>query len=72
MYNGCTLFRRLGKIGGRVMSKGGASRDGEPVNGVAGLNSLRSLDASVGRNPDIPSDTSYDAWQRIVDTIKSY
>lgn len=54
------------------MSKGGASRDGEPVNGVAGLNSLRSLDASVGRNPDIPSDTSYDAWQRIVDTIKSY
>ena len=53
------------------VTKGNGSSGGQPVKGVAEMNSLRS---SVARcwNPDITSDTSYDAFRKIVDTIKSY
>jgi hypothetical protein len=53
------------------VTKGNGSRGGQPVKGVAELNSLRSSDARCW-NPDITSDASYDALQSIVDTIKSY
>jgi hypothetical protein len=53
------------------VTKGKGSRGGQPVKGVAELNSLRSSDARCW-NPDITSDASYDALQSIVDTIKSY
>ena len=52
-------------------TKGNGSRGGQPVKGVAELNSLRSPDAKCW-NADITSDSSYDALQSIVDTIKSY
>jgi len=53
------------------VEKGNGSGGGQPVEGVAELNSLNSSDARCW-NPDITSDTSYDALQSIVDTIKSY
>jgi len=53
------------------VTKGNGSRGGQPVKGVAELNSLRSSDARCW-NPEITSDTSYDALQSIVDTFKSY
>jgi hypothetical protein len=53
------------------VTKGNGSRGGQPVKGVAELNSLRSSDARCW-NQDITSDASYDALQSIVDTIKNY
>jgi Ubiquitin family len=52
-------------------SMGNGSTGGQPVRGVAEVNSLRSPRPECW-NPDITSDASWEALQSIVETIKSY
>ena len=51
--------------------KGNGSNGGQPVNGVAEKNSLRSGEPECW-NEDIASNASYEAFQVIVETIKGY
>jgi hypothetical protein len=51
--------------------KGESSESGQPVEGIAAMNSLKSTDTECW-NPDITSDTSWAAFQGIVETIKGY
>jgi len=51
--------------------KGSSSKGGQPVKGIAEGSSLRSAGPECW-NPDITSDASYDAFQGIVESIKSY
>ena len=51
--------------------KGNGSNGGQPVNGVAEKNSLRSGEPECW-NEDIASNPSYEAFQGIVETIKGY
>jgi len=52
-------------------TKGRDSKSGQPVRGIAQINSLKSKDTRCW-NPDITSEASYAAFQNIVDTIKGY
>jgi hypothetical protein len=51
--------------------KSSGSKGGQPVKGIAGESSLRSA-APECWNPDITSDASWDAFQGIFQSIKSY
>jgi hypothetical protein len=51
--------------------KGNGSKGGQPVKGVAEVNSLRSAKPDCW-NPDITSNASWAALRSIVETIKSY
>jgi hypothetical protein len=51
--------------------KGNGSEGGRAVKGVAEVNSLKSGKPGCW-NPDITSDTSWEALQSIVETIKGY
>jgi len=53
------------------VTKGEGSKGGQPVEGIAAVNSLRSGDRDCW-NPDITSDSSWEALRRIVETIKGY
>jgi len=53
------------------VKKGKGSESGQPVTGVAAVDSLQSARIDCW-NPDITSDSSYTALQSIVDTIKGY
>ena len=53
------------------VTKGNGSKGGQPVRGVAEVNSLQSA-AENCWNPDITSDASWAALKGIVNTIKSY
>jgi hypothetical protein len=51
--------------------KGRGSKGGQSVKGIADVDSLRSSN-SYCWNPDITSDASYEAFESIVEIIKSY
>ncbi|KAH9004676.1 hypothetical protein EDB86DRAFT_2884851 [Lactarius hatsudake] len=53
------------------VTKGNGSEGGHPVKGVSKVNSLNSANPDCW-NPDITSDASWSALQKIVDTIKGY
>jgi len=53
------------------VTQGKGSKGGQPVKGIAAVNSLRSADRDCW-NPDITSDSSWEALQSIVETIKGY
>ena len=53
------------------VAKGEGSKGGQPVKGIAAVNSLRSADPDCW-NPDITSDYSWEALWSIVETIKGY
>jgi hypothetical protein len=53
------------------VANGEGSEGGQPVNGIAAVNSLRSADPDCW-NPDITSDASWEALRSIVETIKGY
>jgi hypothetical protein len=52
-------------------SRGMSSQNGQPVQGIAEVSSLRSANANCW-NPDITSDASFNALENIVETIKGY
>ena len=52
-------------------ASGQGSKGGQPVKGIAAVNSLRSADPDCW-NPDITSDSSWEALRSIVETIKGY
>ena len=53
------------------VAKGKGSKGGQPVKGIAAVNSLRSADQDCW-NPDVTSVSSWEALRRIVATIKGY
>ena len=53
------------------VAKGNGSKGGQPVKGIAAVNSLRSADPDCW-NSDITSDLSWEAFRNIVETIKGY
>ena len=53
------------------VARGKGSKGGQPVKGIAAVNSLRSADPACW-NPDITSDSSWEALRSIVETIKGY
>ena len=53
------------------VARGKGSKGGQPVKGIAAVNSLRSADPDCW-NPDITSDSSWEALRSIVETIKGY
>ncbi|KAH9166324.1 hypothetical protein EDB89DRAFT_222314 [Lactarius sanguifluus] len=53
------------------VTKGNGSEGGHPVKGIAEVNSLKSAGPNCW-NPDVTSDASWSALQKIVDTIKGY
>ena len=53
------------------VAKGKGSKGGQPVKGIAAVNSLTSADPDCW-NPDITSDSSWEALRSIVETIKGY
>ena len=53
------------------VAKGKGSKGGQPVKGIAAVNSLRSADQDCW-NPDVTSDSSWEALRSIVETIRGY
>ena len=53
------------------VAKGKGSKGGQPVKGIAAVNSLRSPDQDCW-NPDVTSDSSWEALRSIVETIRGY
>jgi hypothetical protein len=53
------------------VAKDKGSKGGQPVKGIAAVNSLRSADQDCW-NPDITSDAAWEALRSIVETIKGY
>ncbi|KAH9036389.1 hypothetical protein EDB85DRAFT_2086888 [Lactarius pseudohatsudake] len=53
------------------VTMGNGSEGGHPVKGIAKVNSLNSADPDCW-NPDVSSDASWSALQKIADTIKGY
>jgi hypothetical protein len=51
--------------------QGEGSEGGQPVTGIAAVNSFRSADPDC-RNPDITSDSSWEALRSVVEIIKGY
>ena len=53
------------------VAKGKGSKGGQPVKGIVAVSSLRSADPDCW-NPDVTSDSSWEALRSIVETIKGY
>jgi hypothetical protein len=53
------------------VAKGKGSKGGQPVKGIATVNSLRSADPDCW-NPDVTSGSSWEALRSIVEKIKGY
>jgi hypothetical protein len=53
------------------VAKGKGSQGGQPVKGIAAVNSLRSADPGCW-NSDITSEVSWEALKSIAETIKGY